>query len=229
MKMVSSFFNSHIEFQENHVQSIVLENQRTFLAFVTDMQEQLEGVEGETVLSVDATPVAMSARLCLSTNFVPFILSTKELIAATVKRLEKTAVAGDRYGEMKDVLARIKRFVNECALELPHEIELEKLSIGALLKACGVSIAEDGLPLLEKIVLYMKLVRELVGERLFVFVNLRSFLDDSAMERLFDDIFGNKFEVLLVESSERKLLPGEKRLLVDDNLCEIISPDGEEI
>ncbi len=229
MKMVSTFFNSQIEFEENCLQSLVLENQKTFLDFITDLQEQIEGVEGETVLSENATPVAMSARVCLVTNFVPFILSTKEILVALVKRLEKIMVKSDRYDRLNETLVQIKRIISDCALELPHEIELEKLTASSLLKACGITLVEDDMFLHEKIVVYMKLVRELLGERLFVFVNLRSYLDDVSMGKLVEDIFGNKFQVLLIESTERKLLHGERRLLVDANFCEIISPEDEEI
>lgn len=229
MKIVSTFFNSQIEFEENHLSSLILENQKTFLDFVSDLQEQIEGVEGETVLSEDATPIPLSDRVVLVTNFVPFTLSTKEILTALVKRLEKIATSPGRYGHLKEIFDQVKRFVSDCALELPQEIEVGKLSAGSLFKACGIALVEDDLSLMEKILVYMKLVRELLGERLFVFVNVRSFLDDATMDKLVDDIFGNKFQVLLVESTARKLLQGERRLLVDENFCEIISPEAEEI
>ena len=229
MRLVSSFFTGEIEFDGEHVHSLVLEGQAVFRAFLEDLCDQLDGLEGESVLSEACMPVPMSKRVALVADFVPFTVSTKELTAAAVKQLEKSAREPERIVETKRLLKTVEMYVRDCALDLPCEIEVGRLTVGALVKACGVTFAEEGLSLLEKLVFFMQTTRELLGEKLFVFVNLRSYLTDAETAAFIADATNRHFAVLLLESSERKLLPGERRRLVDENLCEIVSPEPEEI
>ena len=67
----------------------------------------------------------------------------------------------------------------------------------------------------------MTLVRELDKEKLFVFVNLRSWFLDEEVESFMQTALSHKFNVLLLDNREYTRLPGEKRTIIDRDLCEI--------
>ena len=66
----------------------------------------------------------------------------------------------------------------------------------------------------------MELVREFDRDKLFVLVNLRSFFDDHDVERFLKTIEEHGHRVLLMDGTERKRLPMERRITIDIDLCE---------
>lgn len=74
----------------------------------------------------------------------------------------------------------------------------------------------------EKILDYIELVTEYDRKKLFIMLNLRSYIDDSEMEYFMKEVLQRKYHVLMIESSEHKKLLYEKRTVVDAFLCEIV-------
>lgn len=95
-----------------------------------------------------------------------------------------------------------------------------KLSIGGVIKAAGIGIADDYENDLERLLDYMELVRELERDKLFVLVNLRSYYSDADLNTFLDTLLQHAFQVLLIDGASRKLLQNEQRITVDADLCE---------
>lgn len=95
-----------------------------------------------------------------------------------------------------------------------------KLSIGSVIKAAGIGIADDYENDLERLLDYMELVRELERDKLFVLVNLRSYYSDADLNTFLDTVLQHAFQVLLIDGASRKLLQNEQRITVDADLCE---------
>lgn len=92
---------------------------------------------------------------------------------------------------------------------------------GGLLKLAELSVgpAEEGG--LQTALDYMDLVARLERDKLFLFVNLRGYYACDELERFFRAVRLHKHRVLMLEAREYPLLPGEKRVLIDADLCEI--------
>ena len=67
----------------------------------------------------------------------------------------------------------------------------------------------------------MELIREFVGDKLFVTVNFRSWFDDDSTELFMKTVLEHKYKLLMLESSERKRLSSEKRIIIDEDMCVI--------
>lgn len=67
----------------------------------------------------------------------------------------------------------------------------------------------------------MGFVREYLGDRLFIFVNLRNFISNEDYELLITEVANQSFKLLLIESQEYPSVEREKRLIIDNDLCEI--------
>ena len=68
---------------------------------------------------------------------------------------------------------------------------------------------------------YMSLVRELDREKLFIFVNMRSYYTDEQMNTFLRTLLGRDYRVVLIESVAREKLSDTKRIILDKDLCEI--------
>ena len=221
IKLTLPYLNDPITFHENVVYSLIIENSVCFRDVISDLYEQSIGCDGICVLSSDDKPIPISKNVELLSNFVPFELSKKSIISKIQSSLEKTAMDEDHYLKTLSLLSEIEKYISDLSYDFSVDISSEKLSIGSLIKAVGLTVREDDQTLIEKIFNYFELIREFEKDKLFICVNMRNYFSDNEMKVFFDSIISHKYTLLMIESHERALLPYEKRTIIDEDLCEI--------
>ena len=97
----------------------------------------------------------------------------------------------------------------------------DRLDIVGLLKAMDVKYEEIEEALLEHLIRYIKLVVELLGVKLIIFVNLRSYLSDLQFRKLIQEIKYQEIKVLFIENQEKVCIEGGMRYIIDKDGCEI--------
>lgn len=88
-------------------------------------------------------------------------------------------------------------------------------------KSVGITLRDDYPDALERLLDYMELVRCYERNKLFIFVNLRSYFPDDSIQRFLQTAMGHQYTLLLVDAWEHPRLPEERRLIIDKDLCEI--------
>lgn len=118
-------------------------------------------------------------------------------------------------------MADLESFIGDLLLESTCCLENSDFEFSAVLKAAGIRIIDNYSGLLEKLTAYMGFVREYLGDRLFIFVNLRNFISNEDYELLITEVANQSFKLLLIESQEYPSVEREKRLIIDNDFCEI--------
>lgn len=205
MKIACPYFNSLIEINEGVPFSLIIENQPLFRRFAEDIHSQLSGSDGDTVLSVDNTPVAMNKYADILESFAPFDINSKTMLSGISAAIEKVAVDESHYIETSRLIAETEKYISELSFSLPVTIECRKLNIGAIIKAASVAIADDFENVIEKIISYMSLILDLGGKKLFITLNMRSYFSDEEIEGFIGEIKRNSFASLCLKiAQERK-------------------------
>lgn len=208
------------EFNGMAVNSLTVENQRLFRDFVCDLYGMWQGNDGKSVLSVDFSPISFQKNVELITDFISFDINTKAVVSKVQNVLEKSAVSSENYLMTQKVLAENENWLSEISRELPFDTETTKLAVNNLLKSFGIIVRDDSGSLAEKLINYMELIREIDTDKLFIFVGLRSYLTNEEAAEFFDTAIKHRYRVFMIDSSAYSILPGEKRTVIDKDLCE---------
>ena len=119
------------------------------------------------------------------------------------------------------LLSEVENYLYDLSFELPCDIAFSKVSVSAIVRGAGIALREEYPTLGEKIIDYMELVTEFDRSKLFITVNLRSFIGDEEASRFMKTARDHGFPLLMVEAHARSLLEEEQRVIVDGDLCEI--------
>ena len=195
MKLAYPEIESVINFNKGTFPSLVIENPCLFYRFINELHCQSCGEDGSIVLSIDEKPI--------------------------LSKMEKQAMSQEFYERSQQILGNIEKLIYDLAFQNDLELEPERLSMSSLLKSTGIILKENYPDLAEKILVYMDLMSENGLASVFVFVNLRSFLDDTAIELFTESCCRKEHNILLVDNKVYKKLSREERLLIDNDLCEI--------
>ena len=220
MKLAHPEIQTLFQFGDGYFPSVIIENSSLFYRFVDDLYRQCNGCDGDAVLSNDDIPVPISGNLELLTNFFPFEINRKNLLTKISAKLEKSALTPEFFERGQQLVSTVENFMLDLAFQNDLDLEFPKLSIAGILKSAGICLKEDDLPLAEKILTYMELMRTYGAASAFVFVNLRSVLDDETMERFTASCCDHEYNIMLIDNREYSKLPLEKRTVIDIDLCE---------
>ena len=73
----------------------------------------------------------------------------------------------------------------------------------------------------EKLAQYMKIMSELLGKKLLIFVNIRSYLENDQIRELMKNAVYNEISLLFIENIQRDFSKDEKYYIIDKDNCEI--------
>ncbi len=219
MKIITDLFTGEINIETDCITELIIENPNIMYRFINQLYNSINGEEEDLVLSNDNNILKTSKNIELVTTFIPFDINEKRLITKINALLEKEAVNELHYYETMNLLASIEKYINYLSEVLPCNIDYSSINISSLIKMCGVSIADDSLSVIERIYNYMNLVRDLLGEKIFVFVNMHSFFINNDIQSFVDTVTSHKFYTLLIDSNEYDNIKKVRRIIIDKDLC----------
>ncbi len=220
MKLASPLFRSVLEIKEGGISSLVIENQQCFRALMTDLASQIDGCDGKAVLSKDNKPLSIQKNMEMLTFFAQFSSNLKPIQNKLVSALDAAATTETHWHRTAELTATIERYLLELSLDLPCGIDCAKLSFEGILKSAGIVPVFGSAEPIGEVLAYMELACALLGSRLFVAVNMRSWFSDKEMELFAKDVVSKKLRLLLVDNCDHPRLSCESRWTVDNDLCE---------
>ena len=221
MKLAHPVLDRIFDFEGSCVHTLIIESPDFFRSFLSDICGQMNGREGEVVLSEGEKILDISSRLEIITDFVTFDINQKGLITKMLSAIEKKALDGEHYLKTNELLQSMELYASELFFDAPCQLSCAKLSIANLLKSMGIAILDDFESIPEKIVDYMSLVYEFDREKLFVTVNMRSFFGETVMNEFVKTVIDHGIRLLMLENRELSPLENEKRIIIDCDMCEI--------
>lgn len=210
----------YCELEESAVLNLVIENQHIFSSIISDIYRQCSGESGRLVLSENNMPLELKKRAELITQIIPFEINQRELVNKLCAELKNVSVNEHFYQHTQKLIADISSYIymitenadNEIAIDTPQDIS-------GILKTFGVRFSDNDMEITDKIIEYMTAVNKYKGERVFFFVNLRSYLTDRQTMLLYKDILLRKMTAVCIESAEHTHLKCTKTIIIDKDMC----------
>lgn len=207
--------------REDKINVLQIENQDLFLEFLKDINNQLIGNEGLAVLSLDNQPISIKSNLEMLTDFISFSLNSNSLSTALHNHLSEISLNEHHYLESKKIEMKLMNFILNLNSNIDFELKFEnQLDFKKMLKLLNVQFEEDTNTLSEKLIEYMKIVREYDKDKCFVLINLRNYVNNKEIEELYKLILYNKFKVLIVCGGDHGITIYEEKFVVDCDFCQ---------
>ena len=207
--------------ETQRVNLLAIERPSAFYALVSELYGQLNGEDGKIVLSANNQPLKIAAKTELLTQFVPFELNGKRMLNKLYQNLEKKALGGETLDAVIGLQTAVNVFMETLTAGELIDTEYSGVNLTALWKAIDLRICGDQDTLEEKLADYMLYVRELEGEKVFVLVNLLSYVNPERRELLYRMFVDHGHTVLLMEPYAQTPSEWLHQMIIDADLCVI--------
>ena len=97
----------------------------------------------------------------------------------------------------------------------------EELDLTGIFKALDVQMDEPELDFCERLVQYMKIMAELLGKKLMIFVNIRSYINEEQLKRVMETAVHNELALLFIENIQRDFSNDRRYYIIDKDKCEV--------
>lgn len=219
MKIVYGERELILEFRENEIQVITIENKEYFSDFLQNLYNQSLGMEGKMIISEGEKTLPLSK--CAEIIWNPFSvdINNKKILGKLYHEL-KDISSEEQYREICELNSEIVRYLDELSLKVSYPIQFQlEMDVLDLYKMYGVQLEREGQSMFETLLEYLKIMASLCGMHLIIFVNVKNYLSEIQLQELYKTAFYYKINLLLIEAHQSECLEGENNQLIDKDLC----------
>ncbi|HHX79074.1 MAG TPA: type II-A CRISPR-associated protein Csn2, partial [Acholeplasmataceae bacterium] len=191
MKLASMNLSRQININENTIPIIKIENKRLFRNVILDIYEQIEGKNGELILSDNNKEIKFSKNVEIVNDYININLNDKRILNKLYNVLKiKTLEEYDNYSKISEI-------ITEYIQELLYDEELDLVQINNIdpvdiFKSVSINIDDSSKCVIEKFLDYINLSETFMNTKLFVFINFKDFFTDEEIIQIYNRLILNK-------------------------------------
>jgi CRISPR type II-A/NMEMI-associated protein Csn2 len=218
--------NEPLVFHEGIVNVLVIEKPNMMAKFIEDLSGQFDKKDGNFELFDNNTSISISDNVMLLINPFSANVNERDILNKLYAIMKKDALDEDLYLKTNSFLSEIENNIRIITERQPIPLESDLPDIIGLFKLLTVRfVVSDSL--LEKICDYIDICSKYLKIKLFIFVNLKSFLNESEIIQFYTHLNYNKNHVLMIENMQRSTIKNENIRIIDNDLCEISVLDSK--
>lgn len=221
MKLAHPDLMEILEWDSPWPASLIIESPQLFLRTVGELTEQCEGGEGNFVCSIGQKDLEFHKKAMIIRDLWSVDVNQKKLMNGILQQLKSIALE-EFYEETHELLQRLALWVTDLTQASMLDFDWEpEPDVTALLKAVDLKIEVSDDPF-HRLLDYICLCQEFLHTQLVILVSLRSYLSEEEAAAFCREIGARGLHVLFIEAQQCQRIPGEKQLLVDRDLCELL-------
>lgn len=222
MKLVHPDIETAFVF-EDKINVLNIENGKFFRELIEDFYSQINGFCGKFVLSDNETVLDLSKNAVIISDFFNLDFSDKKMQNKLYSKLQ-TIVADKLQAESSNLNLLFYEFFNKLNSESDFSLDYcEETAITNIFKCFGLTFSVQELSFVEKLTRYIEVLTQLLGFKLVVLINLKSFLSETELDLIYQFFTYNDIKVLLLENGAKQKISSEFVVTIDNDLCEILA------
>ena len=200
----------------------IIESPEVFSEYLQELNGQLVGEDGRFVLSENNKELDLAKKADMVINPFSVDVNSRKILNKLYVELSGLSKEEQMYTKTMELFRYIQEYMLDLEQCTSYILEFDQeIDISALLKAVNIHYEVKDVDFLEKIIQYIKIMIAVAGIKVFIFVNLRSYLSETQMQSLIQECEYQDVRILFIENQQRSCMKGGKQYIIDIDKCEI--------
>ena len=222
MKLASVNLERPIELDTQKAAEWIIESSELFFQYTQMLYHQIEGADGDFVLSEDNEILDFSKQAEMILNPLALDFNDRRIQKKLYSELQKAAYGEHAFLDTQKITAELKSYIYQLEYVSGYDIEInEEPDIAGIFKSFGVMVDSSEADFCERLVQYMKVMAELLGKKLIIFVNLRSYINEEQLRGVIETGIHNELSLLFIENIQRDFSRDRRYYIIDKDRCEV--------
>jgi len=198
--------------------NLIIENPRYLYSFLKDI---INSNEETIVLSKDYKLISFNKKAIVIENLYNFEINNKKILSSFYKLIEEKYNKLEYTKYIDDINILINKIFYDLNLELDVSIDYkDTIVLKDLLNTVELKVLDESKTILEKLILYIKLINNISNIKIVFIPFLNSFLDKNEIKLLQEELSLMEICLFNISSYDQNIANFEKTV-VDYDLCEI--------
>lgn len=222
MKLVHAELSGEILKDNVTFSEWIIESPIVFSGYLQELYGQCVKKQGRFVLSTRDKELDMTKSIEIITDPFAVDLNGRKILNKLYAELNELSQGEEMYTRTLELTGHIQEYILQLEGNTSHILQFNsEIDISGLLKVMDVKLEDMEEEFFERLCSYIRSAVDVLRIKLFVFVNLRSYLTDEQMQKLIQEIMYQEAQALFIENQERACLEGGMRYIIDKDRCEI--------
>ena len=222
MKFVHSDLSADILNDKNVFTEWILESPELYAKYLQELFSQQNGEEGQFVLSHKEKELNIAKSVEVIVNPFNVEINGRKILNKLYTELEQLSKSEIMYTKTLELTGKMQEYMLELEQNTEYILEFDMdLDMTALFKTVGIRHEVQETDFFERLIRYIKIAVNVLSTKVFVFINIRSYLTDLQMQELIKEISYQEVKALFIENQERSCMEGGRRDIIDTDGCEI--------
>lgn len=230
MKIVNEQFVCQIELVENTAMVLVIENPGLFTKTVSELREQLSDNNFGWILSENGEELSFSKYVEIIVDPFATELNQKRILTKLYSVIDRNVMESELLNQWKNLYAEMLNMTINIMDDMPYALECNKEgNVTDFLKGMEVKFDSHPENLLEKLIDYICVINNVFGKKIFILINIKSYLTKEEIVMLYKKMFYEKIFIVLIENAyNNDNIDVERIIIIDKDIC-VIRKSSEDI
>lgn len=216
--LINTKINIYIE--KNNI--IVIENTNFMVSIVDGIIQFLNKNETEIRFLENDELCKKVDKFFIITDLFNIDFNSKALQSVLIKKIAKS-LDGSEF-QIDEIYEKAYQILIKCLLDLDIAVDINpNLDKTTFVKMFSPLIQSDFDNMLEKLVLFINVLVELIDLKCFVILNLHEYLSKEDCELFYEHCRSREVAVLTLQTRQKYSFNDEQLIIIDKDLCEIFA------
>lgn len=209
-----------IIFNDGSITSLIIENPITLRNYVLELNSQINGKEGDFVLSENNEEISIPKNLAFVSNPITLEFDEKKINAKVNKDLLLLVSKSSEIQKSTfPLLSMLESYAESVVEEYGYNIAYGDIDEGGIIKMLNFHINQEYNSPADKLIEWMNITHDILKIDNFVILNLCLFFTEEEVQILCSEASSLKHNLLLIERTNIYNRPNP--ILIDNDNCEI--------
>lgn len=200
MKLVHTNLNTAVLSDKYVFTEWIIESPKLYAYYLQELFLQQNGEEGRFVLSDKEKELNIAKNMEIIVNPFQIEINGRKILNKLYAELDQLSKSELMYVKTLELTGKIQEYLLELEQNTEYVLEFDMdLDMPALFKSVGIRYEVQETDFFEQIIRYIKIAVNVLATKVFVFINLRSYLTDLQMQELIKEISYQDVKGLFIE------------------------------
>ena len=222
MNLVTEYLENSFAIKSKTINTLVIEDVEYFTKFLKGLIEasNKENEEFELIEGLKKLDISKSSEIIF--DLFNIEVNSASILKKLYAELEEDTNSEEVYSKKIDMESSLLNLVDDLIYRSRFSLKAGQVNYQNIFKAIDLEFDYDKNSIIERLTEYIKISSELLDKKLFIIVNLDSFLSQKDLDELESFLCYNEIKLLALQNTiTRQVKSCENLRIIDKDLCEI--------
>ncbi len=222
MKMLKHFNWEHeIMFNDGSITHLIIENPITLRNYILELNKQINGDDGNFVLSEGMQEISIPKNIALVTNPITLEFDEKRINTKINKDLlQLVARSSEIQKTTFPLLSMLEQYAESLTEEYGYNITYSNIDESGIIKMLNFRINQEYASSADKLLEWMNITHDILQIENFVILNLPLYFSEKELSLLCSEASSSKHNLLLIDRVNLHKTIGME-IIIDEDNCEL--------